>query len=467
MKHLWVRLSLAFILVGFTGVLAVVIVLTHLETHMPSWKAAVTAFLEEPHGFAEELATSYETTGNWDGAKLLLDERQAYYAEALDARIHFDLLDPTREHLIYGTSEQPFENPEGELFVPVGPKEQPYAVLRLAVSGVFPMGDVHVLVFILPSCFALSILFGLIVSRTQTRPLAQLAATAHAFRKHELDRRATIKGSIEIVEVAQAFNAMAEELQQSETLRRNLVADVAHELRTPLTVLQSRLYGILDDVYQVDKTQIASLYDQTRLLSRLVDDLLELSRAEAHQLSLNKQLTNLEPMLEDTISTFQLVAKDKDITLTADIAECLPPIPVDVERMNQVIFNLVTNALRHTSAGGTIEVKASGDDTGLEVAVKDTGEGIPPEDLPHIFERFYRVDRSRQRASGGTGLGLAIAKNIVEAHGGTLTAYSEGIPGHGTVFTVRLPCDPPRLHLHAGHAQIRPTPSGKKPTAEK
>lgn len=445
MKRLWVRLSLTFVLVGFTGVLAVALLIAHLETHTPSWKAAVTAFLEEPHGFAEELATSYKTTGNWDDAKLLLDERQAHYSAALDAQVHFDLLDPTREHIIYSTTEQsleiagPLDKSEGELLVPVGPKERPYAVLRLAVSGILPMSDIHVVAFILPACFALSILFGIIVSRSQTRPLAQLAATAHAFRKHEFERRAVVKGSVEIIEVAQAFNAMAEELQRSETLRRNLVADVAHELRTPLTVLQSRLYGILDDVYQIDKAQIAGLYDQTRLLSRLVDDLLELSRAEAHQLPLNKQFTSLAPMLEDTISTFQLVAKDKNITLTADIAENLSPIHVDIERLNQVIFNLVTNALRHTPAGGIIEVKASRVDTGLEIVVKDTGEGITAEDLPHVFERFYRVDRSRQRASGGTGLGLAIAKSIVEAHDGTLTAYSEGIPGRGAVFSVRLP----------------------------
>jgi two-component system OmpR family sensor kinase/two-component system sensor histidine kinase BaeS len=436
-KHLWVRLSLAFVLVSSIGIISVALVAAHLETHTPSWKAAVTAFLEEPHGFTEELATSYETTGNWNEAKHLLDERQLHYSEALDAQVHFDLLDSTREHVIYSTTEPPFEKSGGAFFFPVGPKEQPYAILRLDVAGILPISDLHAMAFILPLCFILSVVFGIVVSRTQTRPLAQLAATAYRFRRHELDQRAVVKGSVEVVEVAQAFNAMAEELQQSETLRRNLVADVAHELRTPLTVLQSRLYGMLDDMYPIEKAQIASLYDQTRLLGRLVDDLLELSRAEAHQLALNTQVATLEPMLEETISTFQLVAKDKNITLTAVIADGLPLIPVDVERLNQVIFNLVTNALRHTPSGGTIEVKASSDAAQLHIAVKDSGEGIPPEELPHVFERFYRVDRSRQRASGGTGLGLAIAKSIVDAHNGTLTASSE--PGCGAVFTVSLP----------------------------
>jgi signal transduction histidine kinase len=443
MNRLWVRLSLAFILVGLVGILSVGLLIAHLETHTPSWKTAVTAFLEEPHGFTEELAASYETNGNWDAARRLLDERQAHYSKALDAQVQFDLLDPTKEHIIYSTSERSLEEKGpftgGELLVPIGPKEQPYAVLQLAVSGILPMSDLHAVAFVLPLCLFFSVLIGIVVSRTQTRPLAQLAAVVHAFREHDLDRRAVIKGSEEIVEVAQAFNAMAEELQRSEMLRRNLVADVAHELRTPLTVLQGQLYGILDDVYQVDKAQIAGLYDQTRLLSRLVNDLLDLSRAEAHQLSLDRQLTSLKPMLEDTISTFQLVTKDKDITLNAVIAENLPPIQVDVERMNQVIFNLVTNALRYTPPGGLIEVSAHGSDSGLEITVKDTGEGIAPEHLPHVFERFYRVDRSRQRASGGTGLGLAIARSIVEAHGGTLTAASDGIPGHGTLFTIHLP----------------------------
>lgn len=438
MKHLWVRLSLAFALVGLVGILAVAIALKRLEMRSPSWEKAVSAFIKEPHGFADELAASYEANGNWDEATALLDERQVHYANALDATVHFDLFDPAQNRTLYSTSDQPVTDPEGDLLIPIGPDEQPYAVLRLAVSGILPLSEARALLITLALNFVFSILFGIIVSRTQTRPLAHLAATAHAFRERHMDQRAVVTGSVEVVEVAQAFNAMADRLQQSEQLRQNLVADVAHELRTPLTVLQSQLYGILDDVYRVDKAQIASLYDQTRLLSRLVDDLLNLSRAEANQLPLNKQPTTLEPMLADTLATFQLVAKDRAITINVDIANDLPSIQVDVERMNQVVFNLVTNALRHMPSGGMIEVKARYDAGVLEITIRDTGDGIAPEHLPHIFERFYRVDPSRQRTSGGTGLGLAIAKSIVEAHGGILTADSTGIPGEGTIFTIRL-----------------------------
>ncbi len=437
-NRLWVRLSLAFALVGLVEILVVAVAYRHAEIRTPDWETAVAAFLNEPHGLVEELVTSYEATGNWDEAKRLLNERQAHYASVLNAEVHFDLMDLRHHNLIYSTAAPPVTHPEGEMTIPIGPAK-PYALLRLAVSGIIPEDTFHALMVTLFFSFVFSIVLGMIFSRTQTRPLAELAATAHALREHDLDRRAVVQGSVEIIEVAQAFNAMAEGLQRSEMLRRNLVADVAHELRTPLTVLQSRLYGILDDVYQVDKAQITALYEQTRLLSRLVNDLQELSCVEANQLPLNKHRTNLQPLLEDTLTTFQMVTKDKNITLKTMIPESLPLVEVDEERINQVIFNLVTNALRHTPEEGTITVRVYDEDSMLKVEVRDYGEGIAPEHLPHIFERFYRADPSRQRSSGGTGLGLAIAKSIVEAHGGTLTAASEGIPGWGTVFTMGLP----------------------------
>ncbi len=238
---------------------------------------------------------------------------------------------------------------------------------------------------------------------------------------------------------------MAAALEQAETLRRNLVADVAHELRTPLSVLQGNLRAILDDVYPLNKTEVARLYDQTRLLSRLVNDLHELAQAEARQLLLNPQPTDLADLVHSTVTTFAPVAETRGVTLEAQVPPDLPSVLADSARLAQVLHNLLANALYHTSAGGTIWLRAGCDAAGtgqpahLWLAVQDSGEGIPPEHLPHVFERFYRADPARSRTTGGAGLGLAIVRAIVEAHGGQISAASDGMPGHGSTFTVRLP----------------------------
>jgi len=251
-----------------------------------------------------------------------------------------------------------------------------------------------------------------------------------------------VTGSDEVREVAQAFNEMAAALEQAESLRRNLVADVAHELRTPLSVLQGNLRAILDDVYPLDKAEVARLYDHTRLLSRLIGDLRELAQAEAGQLELNLQEIDLVGLLADMVAAFGPVAEAEGVALDAQIPADLPRVPADPARISQVLHNLLANALRHTPAGGTISLHAgyeAGERQHVWLTVQDSGEGIAAEHLPHVFDRFYRGDPARSRATGGAGLGLAIVRAIVEAHGGQVSAASDGIPGHGSAFTVRLP----------------------------
>jgi signal transduction histidine kinase len=235
---------------------------------------------------------------------------------------------------------------------------------------------------------------------------------------------------------------MATDLEQAETLRRNLVADVAHELRTPLSVLQGNLRAILDDVYPLDKSEVARLYDQTRLLGRLVKDLHELAQAEAGQLQLNQQPIDLGKLIGDTVATFTPVAEAEDVILSIQIPDDLPPVRADSARIAQVLHNLLANALRHTPAGETISLRAgfeTGEHSQVWLAVQDTGEGIPSEHLPHVFDRFYRADPARSRSAGGAGLGLAIVRAIVESHGGQVSAASDGKLGRGSTFTVRLP----------------------------
>ncbi len=285
----------------------------------------------------------------------------------------------------------------------------------------------------------MSIVFGILVSRTLTAPLNELAVTADAIGAGSWDRRVRVKGTAEIKSLAQSFNKMVDQLQHNEELRRNLVADVAHELRTPITALQANIYAILDDAYPMTKTEIAGLYDQIRMLSRLVKDLHELSQAESGSLPMDRQPIDFSATLGELIAPFRSVAESKEVRLEIDIPAQLPLVLADEERINQVMHNLLNNALRYTPPDGTITIRVRGAGERLRVEVQDTGEGIPAEHLPKVFERFYRVDYGRSRQRGGMGLGLAIAKAIIEAHKGTISVSSSGIPGEGTTFAFELP----------------------------
>jgi signal transduction histidine kinase len=239
-----------------------------------------------------------------------------------------------------------------------------------------------------------------------------------------------------MIEVAQAFNEMTVALGESERQRQNMVADVAHELRTPLTVVQGNLRAILDDVYDLDKAEISRLYDETRLLSRLVDDLRELALADAGQLRLNARPTDLVRVIRSTVENLAPAAEAEGLTLSARIPEGLPAVQADPDRVAQVLRNLLVNALRHTPSGGSVTVTAVPSDSAVEIAVADTGEGIAAEDLPRVFERFWRADPARAR-TGSTGLGLSVAQSLVEAQGGRI--WAESTPGRGSTFRFTLP----------------------------
>jgi two-component system OmpR family sensor kinase/two-component system sensor histidine kinase BaeS len=215
------------------------------------------------------------------------------------------------------------------------------------------------------------------------------------------------------------------------------MADIAHELRTPLSVVQGNLRAILDDVYPLEKSEIARLYDETRLLSRLVDDLRELAQAEAGQLGLNLRATDLAALLHRTITNFEPAAESKQIDLTIETAGALPDIEADPDRLAQVLRNLLTNALRHTPPGGQIAVTASLGQACVRVSVADSGQGVAPEYLDHVFDRFWRADHARSRENGGSGLGLTIAKSLVEAHGGRI--WVESTLGQGATFIFEVP----------------------------
>ena len=320
--------------------------------------------------------------------------------------------------------------PELEQSLPAGTLAEMHEIIRREVwAGLFAF---------IVAASAVSLVVGIWFSRGLTAPLSELETAAHAIEAQNFNHRVHVRGSRELQAVATAFNNMAGRLEQAENLRRNLLADVAHELRSPLHLLQGNLQAILDDVYPLNKEEIAQLFDQTRHLTRLVNDLHELAQAEADQLPLHKQMTDMAALVKETAVAFKPSAAVQEVSLQVRLLGALPRLKVDLARIRQVLYNLLGNALRHTPSGGRIWVAVEQRHNALCVSVQDSGEGIAPENLPHVFDRFYRADSARGRDTGGTGLGLAIVRAIVETHGGQVTAASEGV-GQGSVFTIELP----------------------------
>ncbi len=273
------------------------------------------------------------------------------------------------------------------------------------------------------------------------RPLEQLFDAINSVEEGNLSVRVPETNSDMFSELIRRFNRMIGELERAEQQRRNLTADIAHELRTPLHIIQGNLEGILDGVYQPTPQHIDNTLDETRLLTRLVNDLQTLSLAETGQLPLHPTRFLLADLIADLTSSFSARAASLGIDLRTHLADPHQEISADYDRLNQVLSNLISNALRHTPEGGSISIETesgSADKGGVRIRVKDTGSGIPPEELPFVFDRFWRGDRSRSERTH-SGLGLAIAKQLVHAHAGRIEAQSEGIPGRGTTFTIELP----------------------------
>jgi len=282
-----------------------------------------------------------------------------------------------------------------------------------------------------------AVLLTLGISRRILGPVGTLTAAARRMERGDLTQRVEVQSEDEIGELASAFNAMADGLTRLEELRRNMVSDVAHELRTPLSNIRGYLEALRDGVVEPKREIIDSLYEEAMLLNRLVDDLQELALAEAGQLRLERRPVAAADLINRAMEAARAQAGANGIALRADLPADLPLVNVDPQRIGQVLGNLLSNALTHTPPGGEIVVVTRPGESEVELTISDTGEGIPAEHLSYIFERFYRADRSRSRATGGTGLGLAIAKQLVEAHGGRIEVESE--VGRGTLFTFTLP----------------------------
>lgn len=278
---------------------------------------------------------------------------------------------------------------------------------------------------------------GVLIARVVSAPVSAMARAARQIGQGDLMIAVPIRGSQELRDLAQTFNTMASDLQHATQARRNLMGDIAHELRTPLTVLEGNLRAALDEVSPLDAAGIAHLYSQTRHLTRLVNDLRELALAEGRALPLDRQPADVAELITESVQALAPLADETEVLLTSAVS-VLPAVSADPVRLRQVLFNLLTNALRHTPAGGSVTVTAASDGAQVRIEVQDTGEGLSSDQMEVVFERFYRADSSRSRETGGSGLGLAIVKALCEAHGGRVQASSAG-KGQGSTFTVTLP----------------------------
>jgi len=309
------------------------------------------------------------------------------------------------------------------------------ALVAWLVGGLLEGGALGLLVTaVLP--FIVLVLLVLLVVRLIRRtgaPVGDLIEAAGRVEAGEIGTQVPERGPSEVRSLARAFNAMSARLAANEEARRTLLADVSHELRTPLTVMQGTLEGVVDGVYPADEAHLRPVLDETRVLSRLIDDLRTLSLSEAGALRLHRELTDLEALLAEVVASQRASAEETGVQLDLEVSD-LTPILVDAARIRQVVANLVANALRFTPAGGRILLAAFASDDAVTIRVSDTGRGMEPDDVEHAFDRFYRSP-----GSSGSGLGLSIARNLVEAHGGHIGLTSE--PGRGTTVEVVVPVD--------------------------
>jgi signal transduction histidine kinase len=454
-NRLWVKLTAAFLLVSLTAV-GVVGALFLRTTDAEFRQYVVASGMGNQAASAQTLAEYYALQGSWTGVNRVLAQIGPGMAQGMGAMMGRSGMNGPNL-AVADSNGRVVASRTGELVGETLPRSVISQGVPIVVNGeqVGTLLNVHAadaildvqaqaflarvrssLLFAALGAVVLSLALGVLLSRFLTAPLGHLTRAAQAVSGGDLSQRVQVNSGDEIGDLGHAFNDMAESLSHAETLRKNLIADISHELRTPLTVVQGDLQAILDGVYPLEMAQVASLYDETLLLTRLVDDLHDMALADAGQLRIERMPVDMADLAGGAMGTFTPVAEAAGVRLAINAAgEAM--VEGDPDRLAQVLTNLISNAIRHTPSGGqvAVNVRETGDSVLLTVA--DTGSGISAEDLPHVFDRFYRGDRSRSRQGGGAGLGLAIARQLVVAHGGTIRVASEA--GAGTTFTIELP----------------------------
>lgn len=445
LRSLTLKLTLAFLCVGLIGALLVALFVS-LRT-----RRAFDQFVADNNraSLITNLESYYKTNGSWNGVRDKLIADRISQATTQAQRIPLVLLDANGVVVLGGSHYTPGAR--------VSTSELPPSAVPILVDGKTtgwlvnegrrpgpgtPEADLlgritQAITYSAVGAVALALLLGVLLARTLTQPLRELTAATEVVAKGALGQQVTVHSRDELGTLARAFNRMSADLAHASTLRKQMTADIAHDLRTPLSVILGYTEALRDGKLPGTQDIYDTMYTEAQHLQHLIDDLRTLSLADAGELALMRQLVAPEGLLERAAAAARSQTESRHIVLDLRLPEMLPLIDVDPERIAQVLGNLLSNALRYTPAGGTITLTGVTQGDFVHLTVQDSGVGIAPDDLPHIFERFYRADPSRQLEDGSSGLGLAIARSIVEAHGGTLTA--ESVLGQGATFIVSLP----------------------------
>lgn len=457
-NRLSVRLSLAFLLSAWIGIAAMVLVVQRtLDTGFRQY-VMVRDYDVNPEQLAR-LEAYYAANATFAGADTLLSGRGAGNGTGNGAGAGgsengqgatFSLIDmngvivASTDSALEGTVVDPAQLASATSLTVDGVQ---VGWLDRASPGIQALGAAEVafldeanrwLTFAGLGATALALIVGLFLAYSLARPLRELTTAARDLSIGGAGRQVDVRGTVEVNALTAEFNTMSRALAEAESLRQRMAADVAHELRTPVTVLRGHLEAMLDGVYPLDSAHIAVAHDQTIHLARLVEDLRVLTLAEAKRLPLERQQFDSAVIVTQVLDAFEPLALDGEIRLIREIPSDIPPVYADVTRIRQVISNLLTNALRHTPAGGEITVQVSRSGDSVRFGVSNTGSRLSDTDAARVFQPFWRAHAARERDSGGSGLGLAISREIVELHGGSLTVVS----GDKCVtFAFTLPAD--------------------------
>jgi two-component system sensor histidine kinase BaeS len=446
MRSLALKLTVAFVLVGLIGAMLMAFFLwQNIQRRFDQFVAD-----RDRSSSVTMLAQYYQANGSWDGVETVFGRGRFQALGPYSRRGALVLVDASGQivfsqgdereiiqllHYLRGRAV-PIEV-DGVVVGHLLADPLSYRPLPGSPEASFLAGMTRAITFSALGATALALLLGMLLARTLTRPIRELTTATRALAKGDLGQQVAVRTRDEMGELATSFNQMSADLAQASQLRRQMTADVAHELRTPLSLILGYTESLSDGKLPATQETFDIMYDEAQHLSRLINDLRTLSLADAGELPLNRRPVDPQALLERAMSAHMPEAQRRGISIQIQAPPGLPEIEVDPGRIAQVLENLMSNALRYTPEDGQIGLSAATEGKSVTLRVQDDGVGIASEDLPYVFDRFYRADKSRQRHEGESGLGLAIAKSIVEAHGGTLSVDSA--TGEGTTFTVALP----------------------------
>lgn len=451
MRSLTLKLTLAFLFVSVVGVVLVALFVRQ-QTQREFDQFVLDRYQVD---LLEELGSYYEEFGSWDGFSAIVMRTPSRYGRGSGTIPAPVVLTDLNGVVVYGGfhHEPGHSLSSGDLSkaVPVEVNDEkvgwllfadpisPYQEIPESPESQFLESVNQAVIFGALAALVIALLIGVVLARTISRPVREVTAATQIVAAGDLGFQVPVRTKDELGELASSFNQMSTDLALANRQRRQMTADIAHDLRTPLSVILGYMESLSTGKLEPTPETFEIMYEKGMHVQHLIDDLRILALADAGELALVVRPVDPEALLEHTALAHMIQAQENEIDLRVESAKDLPEIKVDPERITQVLSNLVSNALRYTPEGGEIVLSAESDDAFIRLGVRDTGSGIEPEDIPHIFDRFYRSDSARRQdsAMGESGLGLAIAKSIVAAHGGDIDVSS--MIGEGTTFTISLP----------------------------